>query len=135
MYLSRLLLNPRSLEVRRDLADCYQLHRTVMSGFDDLAGADDARARLGVLHRLESDARSSRLALLVQSRAEPSWSRLPAGYLLTEAAWKPIDEALGAIAAGNRLVFRLRANPTRRISKGNPDPAEKRWLGRRVNLR
>ncbi|MBX5446264.1 type I-E CRISPR-associated protein Cas6/Cse3/CasE, partial [Sphaerobacter sp.] len=33
MYLSRLILNPRSRDVRRDLADCQQLHRSVMSGF------------------------------------------------------------------------------------------------------
>ncbi len=44
MYLSRLILNPRSRAVRRDLADCHSMHRTVMSGFPNVEAAGDARA-------------------------------------------------------------------------------------------
>ena len=36
VYLSRLVLDPRVRAVRRGLADCAQLHRTVMSAFPDL---------------------------------------------------------------------------------------------------
>jgi CRISPR system Cascade subunit CasE len=135
VFLSRLLLNPRSSDVRRDLADCYQLHRTVMKGFPDLPDAADVRARLGVLYRLDTDRRSGAITLIVQSRAEPDWSRLPRDYMLGAPQTKPIDSALASIADGVQLAFRLRANPTRRISKNNPDEKEKRWLGRRVNLR
>ena len=33
MYLSRLILNPRSRQVRSELADLYEMHRTVMQSF------------------------------------------------------------------------------------------------------
>ena len=34
MYLSRLLLNPRSRQVQRETADPYNLHKTIMQAFD-----------------------------------------------------------------------------------------------------
>ena len=92
-YLSRLALNPRSREVRRDLADCQQLHRTIMSAFPQAGDGEPARERFGVLYRLDAD-RAENAFLLVQSRAEPDWSRLSSGYLLDEAALKQIDRVL-----------------------------------------
>lgn len=136
MYLSRLVLNPRSWAVRRDLADCYEQHRTVMSAFGDLPTADgDARTQLGVLYRVDADRRTERMTLLVQSRAAPRWSALPGDYVLAPAASKPVDGAFAAIGTGDRLTFRLRANPTKRISKANPEEKDPYWHGRRVNLR
>ncbi|MER3437012.1 MAG: type I-E CRISPR-associated protein Cas6/Cse3/CasE, partial [Chloroflexota bacterium] len=38
LYLSRLILNPRNREVRRDLADCQRLHQRIMTGFPGAAG-------------------------------------------------------------------------------------------------
>ena len=38
MYLSRLAINPRSRDVQQDLADIYQMHRTVMSAFPPRRG-------------------------------------------------------------------------------------------------
>ena len=35
MYLSRLILNPRSRQVRNELADPYEMHRTVCKAFPD----------------------------------------------------------------------------------------------------
>jgi CRISPR system Cascade subunit CasE len=59
--------------------------------------------------------------LLVQSSAEPDWSRLPKDYLrdyfdeLDNPAVKRVDEKYGALGKGIRLRFRLRANPTKRL--------------------
>jgi len=139
MYLSRLVLNPRSPAVRRDLADCHAMHRTVMSGFLSFQIDGDARAALGVLHRVETDPRSGRVTLLVQSRVEPDWSRLEGGYLTDDhgadinPACKRIDLQYQAIGAGKVLAFRLRANPTRKIdTKSGPDGSRRN--GRRVEL-
>lgn len=143
LYLSRLLLDPRSRAVRRDLADCHALHRTVMSGFPDLdpdpdrGGGEAARARLGVLHRLDADPRGGAPALLVQSRAAPDWSGLPADYLLAAAenpARKPIGPLYAGLREGALLRFRLRANPTKRLSTP-PGPDGRRPPGKRVDLR
>jgi CRISPR system Cascade subunit CasE len=142
MYLSRLILNPRSRSVQRDLADCHELHRSVMRGFPDVLATGDARARLGVLYRIDAASRRQRLNLLVQSEEKPDWSRLPADYLLETGghpenpACKSVDAAFARIELGRQFVFRLRANPTKRISAtgaaraGNPDAA-----GKRVELR
>lgn len=116
MYLSRLLLNPRSRQVQRELADPYEMHRTVMKAFSDqLAEAER------VLFRVDMHPRTGISTLLVQSHEKPDWSFLSApqkNYLLPadelplgveNPAVKPVNIAL---KAGQVLAFRLRANPT-----------------------
>lgn len=137
MYLSRLILNPRSRAVRRDLADCQALHRRVMAGFPDLPDKS-ARAHFGVLYRLDVHPRTATPTLLVQSREAPDWSSLEAGYLEVRGdgsnpSCKSIAETYDALQDGMALVFRLRANPTRRIGKSESDGS--RWKGKRVELR
>jgi CRISPR system Cascade subunit CasE len=132
MYLTRLILNPRSRQVRGEIADVYEMHRTVMQAF---AGRLKEEER--VLFRLEIHPRTGIPALLVQSQAEPDWGFLCApgkNYLLTEdelppgvenPAVKPVHLEL---KPGQMLAFRLRANPT--IKKDRPGVKQ----GRRVGL-
>ncbi|MBI3978200.1 MAG: type I-E CRISPR-associated protein Cas6/Cse3/CasE [Chloroflexi bacterium] len=140
LYLSRIVLNPKSKTVRKDLADCHQLHRTIMAAFPPApARTAGARAYYGVLHRLEVG-RDGRIQVLVQSRVQPDWSRLPPGYLRDDSDGgrprdcKRIDEHYGGIVADMTLLFRLRANPTKRIDQHNERDGE-RWHGRRIDLR
>jgi CRISPR system Cascade subunit CasE len=122
MYLSRLVLNPRSRAVRNDLSDCRNLHRTILSAFPQANKEQGgARAEFGVLYRADADPRSGKITLLVQSQTEPDWSRLPNDYLLNDfdeldnPAVKRVDEKYDTLGEGARLRFRLRANPTRRL--------------------
>lgn len=133
MYLSKLVLNLRDRQVRRDLADCQELHRTLLRAFPDgiTGDATGARARCGLLYRVEVDRTSRAVAVLVQSAVEPDWSRLPTGYVTTWAC--KFIAAYEAITRGMRLRFRLRANPTRRIARAR-DVEEARWVGKRVQL-
>jgi CRISPR system Cascade subunit CasE len=138
MYLSRLTLNPRSRQARHDLGDCQQLHRTVMSLFQNVTNGA-ARAELGVLYRVETHPRSGVSALLIQSRVAPSWPALPPGYALDTGAAPPnphakaVGAAYASLCVGHELVFRLRANPTRKIdTKSGPDGARRN--GKRVEL-
>lgn len=132
MYLSRLILNPRSRRVQRDIASPREMHRTVLSGFPDELEKDTAR----VLFRLEQSAQSGLLSLLVQSTLPPEWSRLPdERYLLADGdhpaaiqqnpAVKEVDYSL---SCGQMLSFRLRANPTKRLSAGKGNK------GKRIGL-
>jgi CRISPR system Cascade subunit CasE len=131
MILSRLVLNQRSREVIRDLADCQQLHRTILSAFPQ--ASSPARAEFGVLFRVDYP-RSGAPTLLVQSRRHPDWARLPPSYLAVTPEAKDVSGAYQSIVAGDTLRFRLRANPTRRIdTKSGPDGARRN--GRRVELR
>jgi CRISPR system Cascade subunit CasE len=133
MYLSRLVLDPRNRAVRHALGDLQAMHRAVMAAFPDVGGSD-ARARHGVLWRLEPDPRAGATVLLVQSASEPDWSRLPSGFLADIPATRPIDRALEVLAPGVRLRFRLLANPTRKIDTKSGDDGARR-NGHRVPLR
>ncbi|MCL6622972.1 MAG: type I-E CRISPR-associated protein Cas6/Cse3/CasE [Syntrophobacterales bacterium] len=139
MYLSRVLLNPRSKAVQRDLADPQELHRTIMSAFPrSEEPGESPRARFGVLHRLDLDRRQARLILYVQSQLKPDWSALPPDYLLLRTGWenpatKSVAEVYQTLKAGLVLSFRLKANPSRKIdTKTGPDG--RRRHGRRVEL-
>ncbi len=127
MYLSRLILDASDRHARRDLADVYQLHRSVMSGF-----AAQLPAAERVLFRLDEDG-GGRPLLLVQSQMAPDWGGLPAGYLMASDPFDPLpNPAVKQVAplfrAGQWLRFRLRANPT--VKK----PAEGGGQGRRVAI-
>lgn len=106
MYLSQLTLDPGHRQARRDLANRYELHRTLCRAFD-------APQEAHPLWRLELLRPDEAPRLLVQSRAAPDWGRLAdqyPGYLADHRA-KPLD-LLDTLAVGQRLRFRLEANPT-----------------------
>ena len=139
MYLSRLMVNPRCRDARRDLSDIYQMHQRVMSAFPSVSDSDGARARMAVLHRLDVDRSSGTTVLLVQSGVKPNWTSLPSSYLAPtdvgegNPAVKCITAALENLRQGQILQFRLRANPTRKVdTKSGSDG--RRSNGRRVVL-
>jgi CRISPR system Cascade subunit CasE len=141
IYLSRLILDPLRGSVRRDLADCHRLHRTLLRAFPEAPEGMPAREHFGLLYRAEPYERHPRLIrVLVQSALAPDWSKLPEDYLgpspdeRPNPALRTVDEAYGRIAAGLQLTFRLRANPTKRISTNNTEQ-DVRWRGKRVELR
>src|SRR5262249_9648892 len=134
MFLSKLTLNPFTQSARRDLVDCHDLHRTIMSAFPQANGAA-ARDEFGGLFRVESR-RDGKVILLVQSQVEPDWSRLPGGYQLEadgNPACKPVSSHYARLATGQRLLFRLLANPTKRVSANNTEE-DARWRGKRIEL-
>lgn len=133
MYLSRLLLNPRSKQVQREARDPYQQHRTVMSAFPETLPEDER-----VLYRLDVQPRTGQMVLLVQSHSAPHWAGLAdKDYLLPvdpfsdmlNPAVKTIELSL---QAGQILSFRLRANPTKRLMKDIPE--RKLRKGQRIGL-
>ncbi|MFN7868705.1 MAG: type I-E CRISPR-associated protein Cas6/Cse3/CasE [Planctomyces sp.] len=119
MYLSRLVLNRAKREVQRDLGSLYELHRTLMRGFPDVAEGGAGR----VLFRLEiSREDDGEAAVLVQSQHEPGWDGLRTnGYLLAAATkrvrYVTADQNTDAndiviLRSGDMFRFRLVANPT-----------------------
>lgn len=131
MFLSRLELNTRSGDVRRDLGDVQGMHRTLLRAFEQVDGP--AREAAGLLYRVEAG-RSGEIVVLAQSSVQPVWERLPDGYVQEVCEPKEIDEALAGVRAGMRLRFRLRANPTRKIDTKSGPNGERR-NGKRVDLR
>lgn len=136
MYLSRLILNHRSRQVQKELAEPYQMHRTLLKCFLH-AGNPDER----VLFRVDVDQRAGIPTVLVQSHYEPNFSPLQGigrePYLLDYANENPAVKVFEPkLYHGQVLAFRLLANPTvRRNGKRRalPTPEEQAaWLGRKA---
>jgi CRISPR system Cascade subunit CasE len=128
MYLSRLLLSPRSRQVRNELADPYEMHRTICKAFPDglFKIERNAENTASILFRVDLHPRTHIPTLLVQSRQKPEWSFLLVdrkNYLLEENDL-PFDMENPAVKElnlqlrdGQVLAFRLRANPTKRLKE------------------
>lgn len=111
MFLSKLLLNPdpSARDVRRDLANPYELHRTLMRAFPDKTNGGPGR----VLFRLVLPRNTGQPpTVLVQSDKRPDWAPLIAldGYVLGGQVPTKIFEP--TFHEGQCLWFRLQANVT-----------------------
>ncbi|TVT14464.1 type I-E CRISPR-associated protein Cas6/Cse3/CasE, partial [Amycolatopsis rhizosphaerae] len=128
MFLTKLDINAASREFRRDYTDVQHMHRTIMSGYPNLAGDEPARQAHGVLWRL--DPAQHGFTLYVQSHTKPDWTSLTPGYLQEPAHVRDLSSILEAVQPGRKLAFRLVANPTRaQPAKGEPG---QRARGKRV---
>lgn len=109
MHLNRLLLDPRHAQVRRDLGNPYDMHRTLTRAF--VSGTDNAPLRF--LWRLEPSMDWNAPVVLVQSEHPAQWSELHqvGTYLKSEVETKAVSlDQL--IQLGATYRFRLSANPT-----------------------
>lgn len=133
IYLTKMILNPKCPQVRRDLGNPQELHRTVSKGFPESENQEHLpkhlretpRNKFNILHRLEVDKHRGKAVLLVQSTINPDWSFLPRDYA-DEIKQRSVHEQYGSIENGMTLMFRLQANPTKRIGKNYQHPDEKK---------
>jgi len=108
MHLSRLTLDLRNSQARRDLADAYDMHRSLVRAFV----IDEHTPPPRFLWRLEPESVWREPVVIVQSEHEPDWSTWATrGYLKNQPESKSVDldELLTKDA---RYRFRLFANPT-----------------------
>ncbi len=128
IYLTKLNLNPRNREVRKllDSRNCQHLHHFVMSGFPKVDGEKaEVRKKFGVLHRLDVDAQLGTISLLVQSAFKPNWNFTEEFLFDGGYSNKEIGQIYSLLPNETELMFRLRANPTKRIGKNFEHPNEK----------
>lgn len=133
MHLTRLRVDTRSSSVRRDLADPYDMHRTLVRAFVE----EESQKPLRFLWRVDALAGSADPVLLVQSSREANWSALAAlpNYLKqgygVESKFVPPEQL---VQAGARYRFRLLANPT--VTRNGKrygvagEEAQLQWLSR-----
>lgn len=127
LYLSRLTLNARHNRTRSELEHPYELHRTLCKAWDD---RDEAR----ILYRADQD-RPGKVDVIVQSLTRPDWSRLdvPPEYLFEIAGPKTVD--LHGLRSGQRLWFRLRCCPSKRVwAKGHEDHGKRKALKAKADI-
>ena len=128
LYLTHLILNPRSNLVRRDLADTQQMHRTIMSMFPQTSEREDPRAQFGVLYRVGDQNSAGNVELLLQSLIAPQTESLPDGYLSRPVETREVGTIYEEIQVGNAFRFRLDANPTKSLAAGEHE------RGRRIPI-
>lgn len=134
MYLTKLTLDPRHPGARRDLADAYEMHRTLARAFV----SDESTPPARFLWRLEPPRRGAEPSeVLVQSGMPGRWTAIESleGYASKVEPNKPVDlEAF--VRKGSTYRFRLIANPTvTRDGKrfGLPgDEEQLAWLSRQA---
>ena len=112
MYLTRIQLDPRSKEARRDLSDPYQMHSSLCRAFFP---PESPCPRSEFLWRMEPETGPDQSPyILVQSRSVPDWSAVSSNGWLAKND-PPIDLkqrlALDSLEAGRKFRFRIRANP------------------------
>lgn len=111
MYLSKLTLNIKNRQARKDLGSLYEMHKTILRAFSTPLPEEER-----VLFRVEyqENPRNS-TAILVQSQSCPDWKKVTElfeDYFFIPPAVKIIAEL--HFASNEVMRFRLRANPTRR---------------------
>lgn len=132
MHLAKLILDPDHPQVRRDISDAYEMHRTLSRAF--APSEEEAPARF--LWRLEasnSTAFGGSAAVLVQSARPGNWEPIVGlpGCRLEGSKHVDIDQLL---QAGRLFHFRLAANPT--VTRGGKrfglvgEEAQQAWLAR-----
>jgi CRISPR system Cascade subunit CasE len=109
----------------RDVADVTGMHKRLMRAFPN-HGDDSARLAMGILFRMEFGV--SHVTVYVQSDVEPDWSLLEARSFLEPPHVKNVESAIESIHNGQVLMFRLKANPVKRLKV----PGKKN--GRKVGL-
>jgi CRISPR system Cascade subunit CasE len=114
LWLTRLILDTRHRAVRADLSDAVLLHKRVMTLVPDGLG-DQARARTGVLFRLEEN--RTGICVLIQSQIHPELDRLPSGY--GTAAVKDLDPLLARLGPGLPVHYRIAANASKRLARAD----------------
>jgi len=105
-------LDSRHPLAQKAVLDPQIMHRLVMSGFYGWTDPTekDPRALMGILNTWTLDLRESRLVVVVQSRVQPDWSRIPRAALADRIETMHIDMA---IKVGATYSFRVVVNPAR----------------------
>lgn len=140
MLLHRIHLDLRCREVRRDLADPYEMHSTLCRVF---VSAEKKCPPGTFLWRLEPEVSPAGAArILVQSSTRPDWARIGISGWLAEQPEAGIDLqtklALTSLGIDRRFRYRIRANPSvcrdgKRIGLFRLDD-QRNWITRKGSL-
>jgi CRISPR system Cascade subunit CasE len=114
IYLSKIPLNPKSRQVKSDMGNLYEIHRTIMQAFPK----DQDRKNAAVLFRLENKTSGTppSLTVLVQSKIKPDWQFLQETNNYLAEASVQVKEFSPIIKQSDVFRYVLCANPTLRKS-------------------
>jgi len=107
LHLSKLCLNPKNKRVIKEVANVYQLHKTLLTAFPYADEGGPGR----VLYRVDTNAQTGYPEILVQSTKVPDWVKLnvDSNFLISPIESK---EFVTSFRNGQIFHYRLLANPT-----------------------
>jgi len=119
MFISQLLLDPASRQVQAEIANRYELHRTLTAQFPA-----ERRMDIGLLYRIELPESQvyQPIRLLIQTQIEPDWREIDRSGFVIETP--QIKEFVTDFKVGEHYYFRLLANPS--VRRAHPDGKSKR---------
>lgn len=132
MHLAKLILDPNYPQVRRDIADAYEMHRTLSRAFA-MSESEPPTRFLWRLGAADPAAGNGEAIVLVQSAHPGNWEPIAGlpGCRLDGSKQIDLDWLL---QAGRLYHFRLTANPT--VTRGGKrfglvgEEAQQTWLSR-----
>ncbi len=136
LFLTKIVARTGNPFVQRDLANCREMHRTIMSAFEPSADRG-MRERLGILYRIEPKA--SQTVILLQSTVLPDLENIRGkfpGYVEGHST-KDLSPLIARLEDGTRFRFLLLANPAvhldgKLLPIKSPADAEK-WMHDRAD--
>lgn len=149
LYISRLMPDMRNRTARQLIGRPRSLYAVLLEAFQADAithhqerGSDPR----GLLFRIEQPTREIPASIIVQSLAEPDWSRLPGPRFLQPITGAETKCITPQPETGQALRFRIRANPTKsdpktKTSNGKrgkvvgivKEPEQQEWLLRKLS--
>ncbi len=102
LYLTQLVLNPKSAQAIQDIANIYKLHARISTAF-----LKKTTEHPTCLWRSEIN---TSIRILVQSHTKPDWTKIRVTNYFSSIAEKVFE--LDQLALHNQYQFRLRANAT-----------------------
>jgi CRISPR system Cascade subunit CasE len=120
VWLARIVPDPRTAAVRRDLGDAEALHKRVMSLVPDGLG-DQARAKACVLYRYDETPNIGP-HLLIQTGLPVDATRLPERY--GTLAVRDLTPLLTALSDGMAVRYRITANTAKRLGRTSERPGK-----------
>ncbi|SEN80539.1 type I-E CRISPR-associated protein Cas6/Cse3/CasE [Nonomuraea pusilla] len=124
MYLTRFRLNTARLGARRLLSSPQNLHAAVMSSFAEIPVAADGGPR--VLWRIDRNSRAETYLYIVSPDKPDLTHLVEQGGWPETGRWDTYDYEpfLSRLSAGDRLAFRLTANPVHSIRRKDGEPTK-----------
>jgi CRISPR system Cascade subunit CasE len=119
MFLSKLSLDPKHAQVQSEVANRYELHRTLTAQFPGKKRKD-----IGLLYRIElpDQYRFQPITLLIQTQIEPDWRNIYDRDMLIKPPQVKVFTT--NFSKSEKFYFRLLGNPTAR--RKQPDGSRKR---------
>lgn len=125
MYLTKVILNLKSRRVLNALANANEMHKLVMSLFEDI-DSKTPRKDMGILYLM--DIKGNDVSLLIQSNIIPNGEKLLNGSVINSIQIKDIENLFNSIKNGDILYLEVLSEPYKKVENNNSKNSRRKAL-------